>query len=337
MYANSQTNKFNKKYIAKEVYELYDHCHYINGAIFKGVHKSIKKTAEQLYTGFMERLQRVDKLNYNISQIECPCDKFEEIIKSYPELKAICFAENWDTGEVYLAYSESGYDTVTSMRFIGKCNLYEVDRWPLIHDPSEEEFVFNDGEKNSKYTFEEKELWEKFGYVDSDKNELLTQDVLVPSKPFAKKTMKGPVAVLEIKYPEHEQFFEPEEKSKNKTYGQAVTYTKVIAESMIGKSNELSTEYARKVSSKPEHIDFNDKIFVHTSCQNEKMIDGFVETNGGEIKSSTVLNTNYLIIGDNIDHQTTKISRAIELNNNGKSITAMTESEFWSLVADQME
>lgn len=100
-----------------------------------------------------------------------------------------------------------------------------------------------------------------------------------------------------------------------------------------GVAGKNSIQYARQVSAAPDSITFLNKNFVHTSCSNESAIDKFVMSKGGNVRSSTVQATDYLIIGNDIDHKTTKISRALELNATGKSIVAMTESEFWTLAA----
>ena len=104
-----------------------------------------------------------------------------------------------------------------------------------------------------------------------------------------------------------------------------------------GTAGDLSNRYAREISSAPDNILFRGKTFVHTSCSNEKMIDKFVIAKGGDVRSSTVQKTDYLIIGNNIDHKTSKITRAVELNANGKAIVAMTECEFWNLAAKYKE
>lgn len=104
-----------------------------------------------------------------------------------------------------------------------------------------------------------------------------------------------------------------------------------IPEGIAGTAGALSVQYAREISAAPESIVFQGKNFVHTSCSNEAMIDAFVCSRGGTVRSSTVQNTDYLVIGNEIDHQTTKIRRAKELNASGKSIIAMTECEFWTL------
>lgn len=104
-----------------------------------------------------------------------------------------------------------------------------------------------------------------------------------------------------------------------------------------GTAGSLSKQYAREVSPAPESISFKGKNFVHTSCTNEAVIDTFVQAKGGEVRSSTVQATDYLIIGNDIDHKTTKISRAEDLNAQGKSIVAMTEEEFWILAQKHQE
>lgn len=100
-----------------------------------------------------------------------------------------------------------------------------------------------------------------------------------------------------------------------------------------GIAGKNSIQYARQVSAAPDSITFLNKNFVHTSCSNESAIDKFVMSKGGNVRSSTVQATDYLIIGNDIDHKTTKISRALELNATGKSIVAMTECEFWTMAA----
>ena len=86
-------------------------------------------------------------------------------------------------------------------------------------------------------------------------------------------------------------------------------------------------KFAREISDKVEKIEFEGKIFVHTYCNDT--LDNFITKRGGFVKSSVVLNTDYIIIGDYIKDKTTKIERAIELNKNkGKNIKALTLSEF---------
>lgn len=97
-------------------------------------------------------------------------------------------------------------------------------------------------------------------------------------------------------------------------------------------ATNYALQLARMVSDPVASIVFEGKIFVHTSCKNEAKIDQLIVSKGGIVKSSTVQKTDYLIIGDKTDHETTKISKAKELNEQGKTIRALTESEFWSIV-----
>ena len=90
-------------------------------------------------------------------------------------------------------------------------------------------------------------------------------------------------------------------------------------------------KFAREISNKVEKIEFDGKIFVHTYCYDS--LDSFIANRGGIVKSSVVVNTDYIIIGDHIKDKTTKIEKAIELNKNkGKNIKALTLSEFEELV-----
>ena len=101
-----------------------------------------------------------------------------------------------------------------------------------------------------------------------------------------------------------------------------------------GDASDYACSLARSISELPDSIEFAGKVFVHTSCHQEKKIDALVVSRGGEVKSSTVMKTNYLIIGNDIEYETTKITRARELIEQGKEIIALTESEFWSLASE---
>lgn len=124
---------------------------------------------------------------------------------------------------------------------------------------------------------------------------------------------------------------EKAKEEKKKLQEAIASGTLVVEMGEAGTAGVLSQQYAREVSATPAQIMIQGKNFVHTSCSDEKKIDRFVAAHGGIVRSSTVQATDYLIIGNDIDHKTTKISRALELNANGKSIIALTESEFWSL------
>lgn len=77
------------------------------------------------------------------------------------------------------------------------------------------------------------------------------------------------------------------------------------------------------------------KVFVLTEVTYPDIIENYIIKNGGVVKSSTVLTTDYLIIGDEGFGNTVKVRRAIELNQTrGKNIKAMTENDFWRMMAD---
>ena len=78
------------------------------------------------------------------------------------------------------------------------------------------------------------------------------------------------------------------------------------------------------------------KIFVLTEIFYYDIMENYILQNGGEIKSTTVLATDYIIIGDNSSGNTNKVKRAIELNQaKGKSIKALSENDFWFMMSDE--
>ncbi len=83
-------------------------------------------------------------------------------------------------------------------------------------------------------------------------------------------------------------------------------------------------------------INLTDKIFVLTgfdSYKEEELIR-FIEERGGVVKSSTVLKTDYLIYNGQLGLGTKKYNRAIELNQQGKDISILTEQEFLSMIGE---
>lgn len=90
-------------------------------------------------------------------------------------------------------------------------------------------------------------------------------------------------------------------------------------------------KYAREICLKPDKIDFEGKIFVHTCCGDA--LDKIITDRGGFVKNSITLKTNYLIIGDHIGFKTTKITKSYDFNKNKDlNIIAMTLSEFYELI-----
>ena len=83
-------------------------------------------------------------------------------------------------------------------------------------------------------------------------------------------------------------------------------------------------------------ISLKGKVFVLTEVEYPDILEKYIIQNGGEVKSSTVLTTDYLIIGDNGSGDTGKAKRALELNKTrGKNIKALSENDFWRMVSDE--
>lgn len=82
-------------------------------------------------------------------------------------------------------------------------------------------------------------------------------------------------------------------------------------------------------------ITIKGKNFVLTEVMHPDILEKYITQNGGEVRSSTVLATDYIIIGDTGSGDTTKAKRALELNKTrGKNIKALSENDFWRMVAD---
>ena len=77
-----------------------------------------------------------------------------------------------------------------------------------------------------------------------------------------------------------------------------------------------------------------DKIVVHTgfSKADEDRITRITTAAGGTVKSSVVLKTDILVYNPDYDHETTKLKRAKELNENGKKIKIITLDTFLSSI-----
>ena len=80
----------------------------------------------------------------------------------------------------------------------------------------------------------------------------------------------------------------------------------------------------------PISIIFRDKIFVLTGFDSraENQITEIITSRGGIVKSSTVLNTDYLIYDERYGKGTKKHERALELNSKGKSIQIIAGKAF---------
>ena len=124
------------------------------------------------------------------------------------------------------------------------------------------------------------------------------------------------------------------ELKKIKTEGnkKAFTYrdgviTKISSVSEGDFSNASNSQYAW----------MNGKIFVHTGLSEEdgKEFEDIVAENGGSVRSSTVLDTNYLVYNEYYDHETTKLRRARELQEQGKEIQIITYEAWLDMLEDE--
>lgn len=97
------------------------------------------------------------------------------------------------------------------------------------------------------------------------------------------------------------------------------------------KPRSSGEKLAREISDKPDSIEIEGKKIVTTWCD---YLDYYIKENGGIIKSTVVLDTDYIIIGDCISEEGSgKTRRALELNiTKGKNIIALTDKEFKNMV-----
>lgn len=203
LYTQFGAKKFSYIPVEKSVIDQYEKTTYFSSAVFRGIDIDVYNALISLYPDAIDPLGHRIKLENGFSQFECISAEVPRIIKEFPNLKCVFFAEDWKNGNVYLAYSESGYNTVTQMRLIGYCDFYCRDRWPLVHDPAEETFE----EIDIKYFFEEKSKWEECNYVLPDGNQCLAKATPLYSKQYPKAKMSDPYAVIEISYPENEEIY----------------------------------------------------------------------------------------------------------------------------------
>ena len=267
---------------------------YFASAVFRGLNQDVRNALAMLYPYEINHSPHETLLSDSVSQFECSNLLVPQILENFPNLKAIFFAENWKEGNVYLAYSESGYSTVTDMRLVGKCDFYCRDRWTLIHDPSENSFSVH----NVKYSFDEKDKWERFDYVLPDGDKKLVAKTTIASKPYPKKTTKDPYSIINIQYPTNEIFYVAPQKPQIQTAdGVATTSSKLAGKTFVVTGDLVNYE------SRDE-------------------LKAIIEQSGGKLTGSvssktTVLITNYPNSG------TTKIQKARELG-----IEIIDENEF---------
>ena len=81
-------------------------------------------------------------------------------------------------------------------------------------------------------------------------------------------------------------------------------------------------------------LEFADKIFVLTGigADDEDKITQAITDRGGSVKSSVVLDTDYLIVNEAYERETTKYTRALELNEKGKQIVILGMQRFFELI-----
>ena len=191
------TEVFKKSAVDARTIERFDKTAYFSGAVFRGLDCDADNALRHLYPKSID----LSKYKTNIGgivQFECVSSQVPYIVENHPNLKGVFFAEDWRENMVYLAYSESGYPTITSIRQIGKCDFYNREkRWTLFHDPTEEKF----GAEDINYTFTEKPLWENCDYVLPDGGRKLAAKASAESKPYAKTPINAPCNVIEICFP----------------------------------------------------------------------------------------------------------------------------------------
>lgn len=81
-------------------------------------------------------------------------------------------------------------------------------------------------------------------------------------------------------------------------------------------------------------IDFKGKIFVLTgfNTRTEMVLTDVITANGGEIKSATVLKTDYLIYDEREGRETAKHRRAEELIDMGYNIKMIPGRQFLQMI-----
>ena len=86
-----------------------------------------------------------------------------------------------------------------------------------------------------------------------------------------------------------------------------------------------------------ETLEFEGKIFALTGfgAQEESDLTKRIEERGGSVKSSLVVKTDYLIVMEDYDHQTTKYRKAKELQQKGKNVAILSSKQFYDLTAEE--
>lgn len=289
------TKPYTSQQIDHTAQTKFEQCTYFSSAIFRGLEKEIRAALRIIHPAAFDVMTYHKQLLEGVGQFECPSPFVPIILENYPNLKGVFFAESWKEKSVYLAYSDSGCSTVSTMRPIGECNFYTRDRWTLAHDPTEESFTFQGG----RYVFEEKSQWEKCDFVLDDTKTQLAGQIVIPSDPYRKRLTTEPCQIIKICYPDEETFYTPApQETKPKV-------DKPVSENVANLSGK-----AFVVTGDLYHYDSRDDL------------KAIIEQAGGKMTGSVSSKTTALITNFP-DSGTTKIRKAKECG-----IEIISEDEF---------
>lgn len=119
----------------------------------------------------------------------------------------------------------------------------------------------------------------------------------------------------------------------------AIEKTGIVEEFEVAqpaKKSDVDYEKELKLEDiEPVNVDWiQNALFVLTGLDenDESIATDLIEDNGGVIKSSVVLKTNYVIYNPYYGHETTKLKKAKELIEKGKNIKLLTVAEFCKML-----
>lgn len=138
---------------------------------YKGPEKTIEMAAR--YLKHLDRIYnhiKVRSLENGFAELSvinpfmvAPENRPTILLEKYPELKATAFYEEWDTYDVLVLYSESGYSCFTDYEAVGDFDRKSGIRWTDEHFPAEPSFV----EKFDYFSDDDDEIIEyEFPYID---------------------------------------------------------------------------------------------------------------------------------------------------------------------------
>ena len=108
------------------------------------------------------------------------------------------------------------------------------------------------------------------------------------------------------------------------------TYVRKVKPVLLTKAKEAENAKIAELYD-PAYAWMSGKIFVQTgrSVAEKRELEKIVKANGGEVKSSTVVKTDYLVYREEKDgHDTAKMKKAKELKAKGKDISIITYNEW---------